>query len=83
MALQVGRIEDVHDEVRLLVQQEVAGDYLVDGIRSQAVDARQVDEAVLPPVTPPRSFPLLHSDAGIVADLVVSPRERVEKRGLP
>src|SRR5208337_347099 len=59
VALEVGRVEDVDDEVRLLVEDEIAGDDFVDGIGGEAVDAGQVDEAVLAALPEARALELL------------------------
>ncbi len=88
VALEVRRVEDQEDRVRLLLAghrpgQDVAGHALVLRARREAVDARQVDEDDLPVAVEARAAaPLLDRHAGIVRDLLAEAREAVEERRL-
>ena len=81
VALQVGDVDEVDERVGALVDNVVAGDDLLGGVRGEGVDAGEVDEGdVL--VSAPRGLLLLDGDAGPVADVAVRAGELVEERGL-
>ena len=80
VALDVRAVDDVDDAVGLFVQQEVARDDLLVGIRRQRVDARQVGDGCLG-VRADGAVLAVHRDAGEVADVLVCARELVEQRG--
>ena len=88
VAVEVGGIDHEHDEVgrrRVVLQaeQDIAHDHLVGRRRLQAVAPRQVNDVG---AVPRRQFAgaglLLHRDAGIIADLLPQPGQRIEQRGL-
>ena len=80
------RIDDVHDDVDLGVEQEVARDAGVLRIgrvdREQAVDAGQIDHFQSCVAVAEVSRLALDGDAGPVADALVRAGQRVEHRGL-
>ncbi len=77
--LQVGRIDHVDDDVRPLLQEEIARHDLVQRIGGQAVDARQVDDPEARVAEVVDSLALLHGDAGIVPHLVMGAGDGVEE----
>ena len=81
IALDVGRVGDIDDAVRLFVQNILACDDLLLRIGAQRVDARQVnDRAVV--LAAHGSRLLLHRHARKVADMAVHAREHVKERSL-
>ena len=81
VALEVRAIYDVQDRVRLLLDEVLARDLLLQRIRRKRIDAGQVlDDDVL--FSPKPSLLLLDRHARPVADVLVGPSQRVEERGL-
>ena len=81
VTLDVRRVDDVDNAVRLFVQNEVARNDLLIRIRAKRIDARQVHNgAVL--VRARRAGFALDCDAGEIADVLVRAGELVEKRRL-
>ena len=90
VSLEVGGIDDDNDQVRRRqfrqpIEQDIAGNLLVEGLRAQAVGARQIEH---PDVRSRRSAeqPALLSldgDAGVIAHLGAQSRQRVEQGCLP
>ena len=81
VALDIRRVDYIDDAVGLLVDDEVARDYLLLRIGAQGVYARQIDHgAVL--YSPHLAGFLLDGDAGEVADVLVRAGQGVEERGL-
>ena len=85
VAFEVGAVEDVDDDVRFLVQDEVPGDDFLGGIRRKGIDARKVDDFNAVPfllfIGIIRSASLLDGDARPVADVGRGPGQRVEEGG--
>ena len=81
VALDVGAVDDVDDSVGFLVEQEVARDDLLVGVRRQRVHARQVGDGGLG-VPADGAVLAIDRDAREVADVLVRARELVEQRGL-
>ncbi len=81
VALQVGRVDDVEQRVRALVDQHVTGDDFFHRVRAQGVNARKIrnDDILL---ALEAAFLLLNRNARPVADELVRAGERVEQRGL-
>ena len=80
VALDVGAVHNIQDGVRLLLHQIVPGHHLLQGVRGQGVDPRQIlydhvgaalEAALL----------LLHRHPGPVAHVLVGAGEGVEQRG--
>ena len=49
VALQVGGIHHINHDVRPLIEDEVPRHYLVDGVRGETVDPREVGDEVVSP----------------------------------
>ena len=81
VALDIGRIYDIYNAVRVGVQQKVAGDDLLAGIGRQRVDARQIGHDSLA-VTADDAVLAVHRHAGKVADVLVGAGQLVEQRRL-
>ena len=81
VALDVRAVDDVQDRVGVLLDEELARDLLLEGVRRERIDARQVlDDDVL--MSFQDAFLLLDGDARPVADVLVRSRERIEERRL-
>ena len=79
VALDVRAVDDVQDRVGVLLDEELARDLLLEGVRRERIDARQVlDDDVL--MSFQDAFLLLDGDARPVADVLVRSRERIEER---
>ena len=81
VALQVGRVDDVEQRVRALVDQHVTGDDFFHRVRAQGVNARKIrnDDILL---ALEAAFLLLNRNARPVADELVRAGQVVEQRGL-
>ncbi len=82
VALDIGRIKDIDDPVRMAAQQEVAGDDLLVGVGGKRVDARQVNHRHIS-MAPELPILALNRHAGEVPHMLVRPGELVEQGGLP
>ena len=89
VALQVRRIHHHHDhrgrgQLRQPVEQHVARNLLVQGLRAQAVGAGQIEHARVQPRRRAQqpAFLALHRHAGVVADFGAQTGQRVEQRRL-
>ena len=81
VALDIRRVDDVDDPLRMLLEHKAPRDELLARIRRHRVDARQVgDERVLVPAD--RAVLAVDRDAREVADVLVRAGELVEKRRL-
>ena len=81
VALDIRRVDYIDDAVGLLVDDEVARNYLLLRIRAQGVYARQVDHrAVLHSLY--LAGLLFDCDAGEIADVLVRAGQGIEERGL-
>ncbi|KAF5031695.1 hypothetical protein DSECCO2_625090 [anaerobic digester metagenome] len=80
--LQVRRVHDLDDDVRLLVEEEVPRDDLVCGVRGQAVGAGKVDDLDLVAVTADPAGLLLHGHPGPVPDVLPRTGQCVKERRL-
>ncbi len=89
VALQVGGVDHADDEVGFLLAGEQAAerverDFFIRRIRTQRVTAGQIEHPQLAAVRREGFAGFhLHRDAGVVADTLVRPGQRVEKRGFP
>jgi len=81
VALKVRRVDDINDNVRLALDQIIARDDLLVGIRRQRVDARQVHDLHLG-VGPQLARLAFHGNARPVAHVLVVAGELVEQGGL-
>ena len=82
VAFQVRRIQNVHDQVRLALEQVIESGTFVFGIREKRVDARQVHHANRVVVELKLAFLLFDSHARPVAHNLVRAGQRVEERRL-
>ena len=83
VALEVGGVDDVHDEVGFAREQEVDGGALVLGVGEERVGAGQVDHADVAAAQLEVALLLLDGDAGPVAHALARAGEGVEQRRLP
>ena len=83
-ALQVGGVDDVEQQIRLLAFHEAAGDLLVQAplLVGQAVDAGQVHQFVVVALGTEFAHLLVDGDAAPVAHLLAGPGQGVEQGGL-
>ena len=81
VALDVGGVHDVDDRVRVVLEDEAAGDHLLARVRGERVDAREVGDRGLG-MTLDLAVLAVHRDAREVAHVLVGAREGVEERGL-
>ena len=82
VALEVGRIDDVDDAVRLFVDDVVAGDDLLGGIRRKGIDTGEVDDGDRLGQLFVGALLFIHRNARPVADVRRAAREGVEQRRL-
>ena len=81
VALEVGRVDDVDDAVRLFIDDEVAGDDLLGGVRREGIDAGQIDDGNGNGQFFIYALPFIDGDTRPVADVRRAARKGVEQRG--
>ena len=89
VALQVGGIGDDHDQIRRghvghALEQDVAGDLFVGGLRTQGIGSREIQngDRMEGVGSGEGAFFSLHRDPGVVADAGAKAGQGVEQRGL-
>ena len=83
VALEIGGINNVDHEVRLIGQDVFAGDGLIDGVCREGVDTGQVRHVNPRAAMFIETIDALDRDARPVTHALVRARERVEEGGLP
>ena len=78
VALDIGRIDDVNDAVRLSVENEVPGNDLLLRVGAQGIDARQIDHGAILCLADLADF-LIDCHAGEVAHMLIGAGEGVKK----
>ena len=78
VALDIGRIDDVNDAVRLSVEDEVSGNDLLLRVGAQGIDARQIDHGAILYLADLADF-LIDCHAGEVAHMLIGAGEGVKK----
>ena len=79
VALNIRGVHDVDNAVGLPVQNKIARDDLLGGVRPQRIDARQIDDFVAFRIADGAAF-AVHRDAGKIADVLVAAGELIEER---
>jgi hypothetical protein len=82
VALQVRGVDHIDQDIRLLVDDEIAGNHLLDRIGGQTVRSGQVHNLELPFPVPAGAFLLLYRHPGIITDMLAATGHGIEKRGL-
>ena len=89
VALEVGGIGDDHDQIRRghvghALEQDVAGDLLVGGLRTQGISSREIQngDRMEGVGSGEGAFFSLHRDPGVVADAGAKAGQGIEQRGL-
>jgi len=80
--LQVGRVDDVDDDVGPLIYDEVPGHHLFRGVGSEAVGAGQIDDAHAHLTVPTGTLLPLHGDSSVIAHMLAPARKVAEHGGL-
>ena len=81
--VQVGGIHNVHNQVRPFVDQIIPGDDLLQGIGSEGIGAREINDFNL--ITLVMDLPefLFHCDAGVIGNVLSGPCDGIENSRLP
>jgi len=82
VALQIRAVDDVDDQIRMLIHDEVTRDDFLHRIGGKRVDARQVNQRDLVLLVVEHAFLFLNRDARPVADMLLGTGQTVEQRGL-
>ena len=80
IALDVGRVHDIDDAVRLLVEDEIACNDLLLRIRTERINAGQIDDLAILHIADIADL-LIHGDARKIADVLVGAGQHVEQGG--
>ena len=81
VALDIGRIHDIDDAVRLFVEDEVAGDKLLAGVGRHGINPRQIgNQGIL--VSPYHAVLAVNRHAGEVTNVLIGTGQLVEEGGL-
>ena len=81
VALNIGAIHNIENDIRLVVNQVIPGNYLLKCVGAEGIDARQIlnDDILVFLVSP---LFLFHCHARPVADILIASRQRIEQCGL-